>query len=155
MALKIGEEAPLFTLYNTAKEAINLQDLRGKNVLIHFFPAAFTGTCTAQLCNARDNMEVYTKLNCVVLGISVDMPFSLGEFKKQQGFSFDLLSDFNKSTIQKYDMVHENFVMDLHNVSKRGAFVIDKNGIIQYAEVCPTLGDQPDYAAIKSALEKL
>lgn len=155
MALKIGDEAPLFTLYNTDKQAINLQDLRGKNVLIHFFPAAFTGTCTAQLCNARDNMEVYTKLNCVVLGISVDMPFSLNEFKKQQGFSFDLLSDFNKSTIQKYDMVHENFVMDLHNVSKRGAFVIDKNGVIQYAEVCPTLGDQPDYAAIKSVLEKL
>lgn len=155
MALKIGDQAPLFTLYNTEKQAISLESLRGKNVLIHFFPAAFTGTCTAQLCNARDNMEVYTKLNCVVLGISVDMPFSLGEFKKQQGFSFDLLSDFNKTTIQDYQMVHENFTMEMRNVAKRGAYVIDKNGVIQYAEICPTLGDQPDYAAIKATLEKL
>lgn len=155
MAMNIGEKAPNFTLYNPEKQPITLEGLRGQNVLLHFFPAAFTGTCTAQLCNARDNMEMYTKLNCKVIGISVDMPFSLGEFKKQQGLTFDLLSDFNKTVIKDYDMIHENFVCDLHNVAKRGAFVIDKEGIIRYAEVCPTLGDQPNYSAIKSCLESL
>jgi peroxiredoxin len=155
MAIHAGDTAPSFTLYNTDKQAITLESLKGKNVLIHFFPAAFTGTCTAQLCNARDNMEAYTQLNCTVIGISVDMPFSLGEFKKQQGLSFDLLSDFNKTVITAYDMVHENFVCDLHNVAKRGAFLIDKNGVVQYAEVCPTLGDQPNYSAIKTALDGL
>lgn len=155
MAINVGDKAPNFTLYNTEKQAISLESLKGKNVLLHFFPAAFTGTCTAQLCNARDNMEMYTKLNCTVIGISVDMPFSLGEFKKQQGLSFDLISDFNKAVIKDYDMVHENFVCDLHNVSKRGAFVIDKEGVVRYAEVCPTLGDQPNYSSIKTVLEGL
>ena len=155
MTPQVGNPAPSFNLFNTDKQAVSSESLRGKNVLIHFFPAAFTGTCTAQLCNARDNMEVYTKLNCVVLGVSVDMPFSLGEFKKQQNLSFDLLSDFNKKMIQEYDMVHENFVMELHNVSKRGAFVIDKDGIIRYAEVCAQLTDQPNYSAIKEVLDTL
>jgi peroxiredoxin len=155
MAINTGDKAPAFTLYNTEKQPITLDGLKGKNVLIHFFPAAFTGTCTAQLCNARDNMEMYTQLNCTVLGISVDMPFSLGEFKKQQGLSFDLLSDFNKNTIKDYDMIHENFVCDLHNVAKRCSFVIDKEGVVKYAEICPTLGDQPNYSAIKACLETL
>jgi len=155
MALKAGDKAPSFNLYNTDKQPVSLESLKGKNVLIHFFPAAFTGVCTEQLCNARDNMEVYTKLNCAVLGVSVDMPFSLGEFKKQQGYSFDLLSDFNKTMIKDYDMVHEDFAFDLKNVAKRGAFVIDKEGVIRYAEVCPTLGDQPNYSAIKETLSSL
>lgn len=155
MSIQVGTQAPNFNLYNTDKKAVSLESLRGNNVLIHFFPAAFTGVCTAQLCNARDNMEVYTRLNCTVLGVSVDMPFSLGEFKKQQNLSFDLLSDFNKTMIRDYDMVHEDFAMELKNVAKRGAFLIDKEGIVRYAEVCPTLGDQPNYSAIKEALEKL
>jgi peroxiredoxin len=155
MAINVGDKAPNFNLFNTEKQPVSLESLKGKNVLIHFFPAAFTGTCTAQLCNARDNMEVYTKLNCVVVGVSVDMPFSLGEFKKQQNLSFDLLSDFNKEMIRDYGMVQEDFVMNLHNVSKRGAFVIDKEGVIKYAEVCPTLGDQPNYSSIKVALDGL
>ena len=76
-------------------------------------------------------------------------------FKEQQGFTFDLLSDFNKTTIKNYDMNIEIFALDMHGVSKRGAFVIDKDGIIRYAEVCPAVTDQPDYNAIKVALESL
>lgn len=155
MAIKVGDKAPNFNLYNSEKQAVSLEGLKGKNVLIHFYPLAFTGTCTAQLCNARDNMEIYTKLNCTVLGISIDTPHSLAVFKQQQGFTFDLLSDFNKTTIKDYDMYIQDFVLDMHGVSKRGAFVIDKEGVVQYAEVCASVGDQPNYAAIKEALEKL
>lgn len=155
MALNIGDKAPNFNLYNSDKQQVSLESLRGKNVLIHFFPLAFTGTCTAQLCNARDNMEEYTKLNCTVLGISIDTPHSLKVFKEQQELTYNLLSDFNKTTIKDYDMNIENFALDMHGVSKRGAFVIDKDGIIRYAEVCASVSDQPDYNAIKVALEGL
>lgn len=154
MSIEIGKPAPEFTLLNTEMKEVSLASLRGKNVLIHFFPMAFTGVCTAQLCNARDNMEVYTKLNCAVLGISVDSPFSLGEFKKQQNYSFDLLSDFNKTVIKDYDVYLDDF-KTMHGISKRAAYVIDKDGIVRYAEITPTLGDQPDYQAIRSVLEAL
>jgi peroxiredoxin len=155
MAIKVGDKAPDFSLYNSDKQLINLSDLKGKNVLLHFYPLAFTSVCTKQLCNARDNMEIYTKLNCTVLGISIDTPHSLKVFKEQQGLTFDLLSDFNKTTIQDYDMVHADFGLNMKNVSKRGAFVIDKEGIVRYAEVCKELIDQPDYSKIKETLEKL
>jgi len=155
MALKIGDKAPHFNLYNSDKQPVSLENFRGKNVLLHFYPLAFTGTCTKQLCHARDNMEVYTKLNCTVFGISIDTPHSLKVFKEQQGFTFDLLSDFDKKTIHDYDMVLEDFGLNMHGISKRGAFVIDKEGVVRYAEVCKDLGDQPDYSKIKETLEKL
>jgi len=104
MSIATGQAAPNFKLFNTEKQEVELSSFKGKNVILHFFPLAFTGVCTAQLCNARDKMEVYTKLNAVVLGISVDSIFSLGEFKKQQSYNFDLLSDFNKETIAAYDL---------------------------------------------------
>ncbi len=155
MAIKVGDQAPNFNLYNSDKQQISLESLRGKNVLLHFYPLAFTGVCTKQLCNARDNMEVYTKLNCTVLGISIDTLFSLKVFKEQQALTFDLLSDFNKDTINDYDMYLEDFGLNMHGVSKRGAFIIDKEGVVRYAEVCAELTDQPNYSAIKEALEKL
>lgn len=155
MKIQVGQPAPDFSLFNTEKQEVSLSSLRGKNVLIHFFPLAFTSVCTAQLCNARDNMEVYTKLNAVVLGISVDSLFSLGEFRRQQNLSFDLLSDFNKEVIRLFGIEIDEFAFRMKGVSKRAAFVIDKDGIVRYAEVCPTPGDQPDYQAIRKALEEL
>lgn len=155
MPITVGQTAPDFKLFNTEKQEISLSSFRGKNVILHFFPLAFTGVCTTQLCTARDNMEVYTKLNAVVLGISVDTLFSLAEFKKQQNYNFDLLSDFNKETIKAYDLLIEKFAFDMLGVSKRAAFVIDKDGIVRYAEVTPTPGDLPNFAAIKETLESL
>lgn len=155
MPITVGQTAPDFKLFNTEKQEISLSSFRGKNVILHFFPLAFTGVCTTQLCTARDNMEVYTKLNAVVLGISVDTLFSLAEFKKQQNYNFDLLSDFNKETIRAYDLLIEKFAFDMLGVSKRAAFVIDKDGIVRYAEVTPTPGDLPNFAAIKETLESL
>ena len=155
MSVQVGKPAPAFTLFNTEKQEISLESLKGKNVLIHFFPLAFTSVCMAQLCNARDNMEIYTRLNCVVLGISIDSLFSLGEFRKQQNLSFDLLSDFNKTTVKDYGVFIEQFAFGMEGVGNRAAFVIDKEGIVRYAEITPTPGDQPTYSAIKEVLESI
>jgi peroxiredoxin len=155
MTLQKGDKAPSFTLYNSDKKKISLEDFKGKNLIIHFYPAAFTGVCTAQLCTMRDNIEYYTKLNAEVLGISVDTVFSLGKFKTEQNYTFDLLSDFNKQTIQDYGVYAENFVFGMKGVSKRAAFVIDSEGIIQYAEVLENAGNLPDFLAIKTSLESL
>ena len=153
--IQVGQAAPDFALFSDGKKEVKLSDFRGKNVILHFFPAAFTGVCTAQLCNARDNMGVYERLNAQVLGISVDSPFTLGKFKAENGYNFPMLSDFNKTTIKEYGVYLENFVLGMHGVSKRAAFVIDTEGVVRYAEVMPSAGELPNFVAIKEALESI
>ncbi|MES2515635.1 MAG: peroxiredoxin [Bacteroidota bacterium] len=155
MSLEIGKPAPDFKLFNTEKKEISLSDYRGKNLVILFFPLAFTGVCTAELCNIRDNYNVYTSLNAEVIGISIDSLFSLERFKKEQNYNFDLLSDFNKTTAKAYDSLYETFGFGMIGVTKRSAFVIDKQGAIQYAEILEDAGKQPDFDAIKATLERL
>jgi glutaredoxin-dependent peroxiredoxin len=155
MALAIGTKAPDFKLFSSDKKEVALSDFAGKALVINFFPAAFTGVCTAQLCNSRDELAYYNKVNAAVVGVSVDMPFSLGVFKEQNGINFDLLSDFNKDMIKAYDMVQEQFAFGMKNVAKRGVVLVDKDGVVQYVEVTPTPGDQVNFAALKEAIEKL
>lgn len=155
MALQIGELAPSFTLFNTEKKEISLSDYKGKNVVILFFPLAFTSVCTAELCEMRDNIATYSKLNAEIIGISVDSIFTLGKFKAEQSLPFDLLSDFNKEVSTAYESIYENFVLGMKGVSKRSAFVIDGNGSIQYAEVLESAGDVPNFEAVKEVLAKL
>lgn len=155
MVLQKGDKAPSFTLFNSEKKQVSLEDFKGKNLIIHFFPAAFTGVCTAQLCTMRDDMEYYTKLNAEVVGISVDSVFTLNKFKAEQHYSFNLLSDFNKQTIQDYGVYFENFVFGMKGVASRAAFVVDKEGVVQLAEVLDSPGNLPDFMAIKATLEAL
>jgi peroxiredoxin len=152
MALQPGTPAPDFELFNTDKNQLKLSSLRGKKLILHFFPQAFTGVCTTQLCTMRDNLEYYTALNAVVLGISVDSIFTLAEFKKQQNYNFDLLSDFNKEVIKAYDVYHENFAFGMIGVAKRAAFVINEDGLIIHSEETPNPGVLPDFEAIKKAV---
>jgi len=109
---------------------------------------AFTGTCTTQLCTMRDSFGYYDGLNAVILGISVDSPFTLAKFKEENNYQFDLLSDFNKEVSTAYGAIYENFVFGLKGVSKRAAFVIDEEQNIIYAEVLETATDLPDFNAI-------
>ncbi len=155
MALAVGTKAPDFKLFNTDKKEVSLSDFAGKNLIIQFFPAAFTGVCTAQMCSSRDELSFYNNMNAAVVGISVDAPFSLGAFKEKNGITFDLLSDFNKKTIHEYDMYQVNFAAGMKGVAKRGVVVVDKDGVIQYTETTPTPGDQVNFDALKAALEKL
>ncbi|MBS1590728.1 MAG: peroxiredoxin [Bacteroidetes bacterium] len=155
MKIKIGDTAPLFTLHDTEKKEISLNNYKGKNVLLLFFPMAFTGVCTKELCGVRDNLFVYNNTNAVVLGISVDSPFTLAKFKEEQNFNFTLLSDFNKEASEAYGTSYEAFIGWMKGVSKRSAFVVDKNGIIQYAEVLENVGELPNFQAIEATLAKL
>ncbi len=148
MALKIGDKAPEFTLYNSELKEVSLKDFAGKKVIIHFFPMAFTGTCTTQLCTMRDNFSYYEGLNAQVLGISVDSPFTLAKFKEDNNYQFPLLSDFNKEVSKAYGAFYDEFVFNLKGVSKRAAFVIDENQQIIYAEVLESAGDLPNFEAI-------
>lgn len=155
MALSVGTKAPDFKLFSSDKKEVSLGDFKGKNLIMQFFPAAFTGVCTAQMCSSRDELALYNGMNASVVGISVDMLFSLAEFKSKNGINFDLLSDFNKTLIKDYDMVFENFAFGIKGVAARGVIVVDKDGVIQYVEVTPSPGDQVNFAALKAALEKL
>jgi glutaredoxin-dependent peroxiredoxin len=152
MALKIGDLAPDFTLFADSKKEVHLHDFKGKKVVLLFFPQAFTGVCTAQLCDARDNMNVYETLNAQILAISVDSIFTLAQFKKEFDYNFPMLSDFNKEVSPKYGAFYDNFVFGMKGVSKRAAFVIDEEGVIQYHEVLENAGKMPNFKAIKSVL---
>ena len=154
MALAIGSKAPAFTLFNTERKEVSLIDFAGKLLVINFFPAAFTSVCTAQLCSNRDELSYYNNIGATVVGISVDMPFTLKVFKSQNNINFDLLSDFNKKTIREYDMYLENFTLGLKGVAKRGVTVVDSSGTVVYAEETANTGTQVNFAALKDALEK-
>ena len=135
MKIEVGAQAPDFTLFDSAKNKVVLSEQKDKNVLLLFFPLAFTGVCTAELCNIRDNIAVYNNSDATVLGISVDSLFTLAQFKEEQNLNFPLLSDFNKEVSAAYGALYETFVLDMKGVSKRSAFVIDKAGVVRYAEV--------------------
>ena len=156
MSIVAGQQAPDFTLFNTDKQKVSLSDQRGKNVVLLFFPFAFTGTCTAELCNVRDNIGIYNNTNAQVFGLSVDSLFTLDKYKADQNLNFPLLSDFNKEASRAFGVLYDIFpAFELQGVSKRAAFVIDKEGVVRYAEICPTPGDLPDFAAIQKTLEGL
>jgi peroxiredoxin len=155
MSVQIGQQAPQFTLHDTDRNTVSLVDLKGKNVVLLFFPMAFTGVCTTELCNIRDNIAVYNSANAQVLGISVDSPFTLAKFKAEQNLNFPLLSDFNKEVSADYGAIYDAFIGWMKGVSKRSAFVIDATGVIQYAEVLESAGDLPDFEAINAILTKL
>lgn len=153
MALRVGDLAPDFKLYSSDLTEVSLSAFKGKKVIIHFFPMAFTGTCTEQLCTMRDNFSYYEGINAQVVGISVDSPFSLAKFKEVQNYQFPLLSDFNKDVSEEYGALYNEFVFGLKGVSKRAAFVIDEEGKIAYAEVLEDAHDLPDFKAIDDALK--
>lgn len=153
MAIANGQKAPSFNLPDQDKNMVSLDSLKGSNVVLLFFPAAFTGVCTKEMCQTRDELSFYNGVNAKVFGISVDMPFALGKFKELNGITFPLLSDFNKEAITAYDVRNENFSVGLKGVAKRASFVINKDGVVIHSEILPNPGDYPNFDAIKKALE--
>jgi len=154
MSLDLGSEAPGFTLQNTEGKKVSLGDFSGKRVLLLFFPVAFSGTCTEELCRTRDNMKLFESLDAEVIALSVDSFFALREFKKANNLNFTLLSDFNKKVSQDYDVLYEDFY-GMKGVSKRSAFVVDTQGRIRYAEVLEDADQLPDFNAIQQVLQEL
>lgn len=155
MKIEVGNIAPDFTLYDSDKNKITLSEQRDQNVLLLFFPLAFTSTCTAELCSVRDNISFYNNAKAKVFGISVDALHSLAKYKQEQKLNFTLLSDFNKNVSADYGCLYELFSYNMKGVSKRSAFIIDKIGTIQYAEILENAGEQPDFEKINLILEKM
>lgn len=155
MSIQTGQQAPDFKLFDTDKKEVALEDFKGKNVLLLFFPLAFTSVCTAELCSVRDNFKMYEQLDVQPLGISVDSLFTLGKFREEQNLNFPLLSDFNKEVSKAYGSLYESFGFGMKGVSKRSAFLIDGQGFVQYAEVLENAGEQPDFSAIQGKLREL
>jgi len=158
MSLKIGDLAPDFTLKskNMTGEVIDytLSSYRGKNVLLLFHPLAFTGNCTTEMCSVSAGLNDYNNLNAEVLAVSVDTVFVHEAWAKANGIKIPLLSDFNKEVCAKYGTLYDEFVFGMKGVSKRSAFVIDKDGIIKYAEIIEDAGGKlPDFDKIKDALK--
>ena len=155
MSLGIGDKAPDFSLYSSDKILTHLTDFKGRNVVLLFFPLAFTSTCTKELCATRDDISVYNDLDAEVLAISVDSPQTLARYKLEYELNFKLLSDFNKIAIRSYDTMYEEFSLGMRGVAKRSAFVIDAEGLIRYAEVLENAGSIPDLTAVQNAIRNL
>jgi glutaredoxin-dependent peroxiredoxin len=155
MTATIGQKAPDFQLPSHDKNMVTLGASKGKNVVLLFFPAAFTSTCTKELCQTRDELSFFGNLNAEVFGISVDMPFTLTKFRADNNLNFSLLSDFNKEAITAYGCKYDTWILGLKGVAKRSSFVIDKEGIIRFAEILENASDYPDFDGIKKTLEGL
>ena len=153
--LQPGDKAPDFALRASDKSLVKLSEQRGKNVLLLFFPFAFTGVCTKELCMMRDSLAEYEGLDAQIMAISVDSPYTLAKWKEEQKFNFPMLSDFNKVVSKKYDTMYKLYGLGLNGVSKRSAFVIDGKGIVRYAEVLENAGELPNFEAINNTLKSL
>ena len=150
-----GQTAPDFTLYDSEKKQVTLSAQRENNVLLLFFPFAFSSTCTEELCSVRDNLKMYEALDVQPFGISTDSLYSLKRFKEEQRLNFPLLSDFNKEISAAYGSLYENYGYGMKGVTKRAAFIIDKDGVVQYAEVLENASNQPDFEAIRVKLREM
>lgn len=158
MPIKVGSKAPDFTL--KSKAATGLVDIKlsdnfqKKNTVLLFFPAAFTGVCTQELCSVSGGLGQYASLNATVLGISIDTPFAQEAWAKQEKITIPLASDLNKKVIADYDVIFP-MLAGIGDTAARAAFVIDKQGIIQYSEQTATPKDLPNFDAVKLTLSKL
>src|SRR5216117_2790374 len=154
MAADMGTTAPDFTLTNHDRQPVTLSQQRGRPVVLAFFPAAFSSVCTKELCTFRDSPARLNTAPATVFGISVDTFFSLKAFHDQQQLTFPLLSDFNKQAIRDYGVFNEDMI-GLKGIAKRATFVIDKDGIVQHAEVLEDARNEPNYDAVYKTLASL
>lgn len=149
----VGQNAPAFSLLDTARKPVNLADYQGKKVVLAFFPAAFTGVCEKELCTFRDSLSQLNGLNAEVLAISVDAPFSNSAFGAKNAISFPILSDYTRAAVHAYGVALENFAgMPGYTASKRAVFIVGEDGKVTYEWVGPNPGVEPDYDAVKAAL---
>jgi glutaredoxin-dependent peroxiredoxin len=153
--INVGQKAPDFKLIDKDKNEVTLENFKGKNLILFFFPMAGTGTCTKEVCAIQDDFKMYQGLNASVVGISVDTLFSLKRFTEDNKLDYPLLSDFNKQAIKDYDVVNHDFNWGYKDVAKRATFVIDQSGIVRFIEILPKPGDFPNMDLIKEALRKI
>ncbi len=151
-----GEKAPSFTLHDTERKPRNLQDLSSKGAtVLAFFPGAFTGVCTREMCAFRDSMQEFNRLNAHVVGISVNDPWSNKGFAEHNKLSFPLLSDYTRDVVRQYNVFHNDFGgLNGYTAAKRSVFILDRNGVVTYKWVTEDPGKEPPYEELKKAVAK-
>ena len=156
MAVEVGQQAPDFKLYDVDRKERSLSEFRGKKVVLAFYPGAFTGVCTTEVCTFRDRMDSLNSLNAQVLGISVDGAFAQKVFSDQNNLNFPLLSDFQRQAVNDYGVALPNFAgMEGYVAAQRAVFVVDNGGVVRYKWIAPNPGVEPDYDEIQAELAKL
>ena len=153
-AITVGKKAPDFTLISDDRQPVTLSALRGRPVVLAFFPAAFSSVCTKELCTFRDSLAQLNRANAQVFGISVDTFFTLKAFRDHEKLTFPLLSDFNKQAIREYGVFNEDMI-GLKGIAKRAVFVLDKDGVVRHREVLDDARNEPDYQKVFAALAAL
>ena len=153
MPVTIGQKAPAFTLVDTDRKAVSLSDFAGKKTVLVFYPGAFTGVCTKEMCSFRDSLAELNDLEAQVVGISVDAPAANKGFADVNKLTFPLLSDYERKAVMAYDIPQVDFAgLKGYTSSKRAVFVLDKDGVVKYAWVSDNPGVEPDYAEVKKAV---
>ncbi|MBM4169515.1 MAG: redoxin domain-containing protein [Ignavibacteria bacterium] len=153
MAIRVGDKAPDFTLFDTEKQSKSLKDFAGKTTVVAFFPGAFTGVCTKEMCAFRDSLARFNELKSGVVAISVDAPFSNKAFAAQNDLKFPILSDYERTVSKAYCGVHEDFAgLKGYTAAKRSIFVVDEQGTIKYAWISENPGVEPNYDEILKAV---
>ncbi|MAL16399.1 MAG: peroxiredoxin [Balneola sp.] len=149
------DKAPNFTLKDTNNEDVTLESYKGeKNVVLLFFPLAFSGVCTKELCTTRDNLKIYEALDAEVFGISIDSFFTLKAFKEANNLNFKLLSDFNKEVSEMYGVLYQDF-FGMKGVAKRSVFIIDQQGRVAHSEILEDSGEMPNLSKVQQVLADL
>jgi glutaredoxin-dependent peroxiredoxin len=154
MSVDVGSKAPDFTLPNQDNQPVTLASLAGQNVVLAFFPAAFSSVCTKELCHFRDRLADLNAVNARVFGVSTDTHHALKAFAEQQGLNFPLLSDFNKGMIDAYGVLNPD-MRGLKGIARRAVFVIDREGVVRHKEVTEHPGLEPDYGKIDAVLAEI
>ena len=153
MAVKVGDKAPDFSLFDTERAARTLREYLGKRTVLAFYPGAFTGVCTKEMCALRDSMSRFNELDAQVVGISVDSPFANKAFATQNNLQFPLLSDVHRTAVGTYGILLEGFAgLKGYSTAKRSVFVLDKDGVVRYAWVSDNPGVEPNYDEITKSL---
>lgn len=153
MSIEVGQKLPDFELPDQTRTSKSLMSFSGKNIVLAFFPGAFTGVCTKEMCTFRDSIH---NLPGNVVAVSVNDPFTNKAFADMNRLPFPILSDYTRQTIKKYNIFHDDFAgLKGYTAAKRSVFVLDRNGIVRYKWVSDDPGKEPDYAAIKEVLGKL
>jgi peroxiredoxin len=151
MPVDLGSKAPDFTLPDQDRQPVTLSQVRGRPVVLAFFPAAFSGVCQKEMCTFRDSMSQLNRVNAQVYGISVDTFFALKAWQDQQHLNFPLLSDFNKQVIREYGVFNDDMI-GLKGIAKRAVFVLDKDGVVRYREVLDDARNEPNYQKVLDAV---
>ncbi len=156
MTVEVGEKAPEFAALDQSLKLRKLSEFKGNKLVLAFFPGAFTGVCTKEMCRFRDSMAGFNNLGAKVIGISVDTPFSLSEFSKVNKLNFDLLSDADRSISKKYGVLYDSFLnIEQLKASKRSVFILDKDGTVKFKWVSEDPGVEPDYEKVRSEVSNL